>query len=224
MYIVVGFPWIHPKKNYRKALQYYNRALFLYEQHYGQEHPRIAICYGNIGSMLSEQRQWVEARDYVEKCLAIQRKCFSQIGDHPQIAYTHALLGIIYKGLDDYSRAIEHEEKALQIRLKLLPHDHRLIVHSYNNLAISYEKKGDFIKSTEYFQQMEAIKRQQGIITRKIFYQCPRCNRYVWVYPIFRLCEGLTCFKCRRERFSILLTNYQRAGFSLRSHEHIHDD
>jgi tetratricopeptide (TPR) repeat protein len=189
------------KKNYRKALQYYNRALFLYEQHYGQEHPRVAICYGNIGSMLSEQRRWIEARDYVEKCLAIQQKCFSQIGDHPQIAYTHASLGIIYKGLADYDRAIEHEEKALQIRLKLLPHDHQLIIHSYNNLVISYDGKGDFIKSTKYFQQAEAIKRQQGIRTRQIFYRCPRCNRYVWVHPIFRICEGLTCFKCRREQF-----------------------
>lgn len=209
------------KKKYRKSMEFYNRSLALYKQQYGEEHSYVAQCYGNMGSMLIKQKKWIEARECVEHCLAIEQKRFSQIGDHPKLAYAHASLGIIYEGIGDYDRAIEHEEKALQIRLKLLPLNHELTINSYHNLIISYEAKGDIIKSAEYFTKLETIMQQQDTRTRMAFYECPRCKRYVWVYPIFRFCKGSTCFRCRYQQLSTLWTTLPRVRFFLRSSNQI---
>ena len=101
------------KKKYSKAFDSYRRALALYERQYGPEHPRVALCYGNIGSMFIQQRRWTEAREFVEKCLAIEQHCFFEIGGHPQMAFSHASLGVIYSALGEYGMAIEHDEKAV---------------------------------------------------------------------------------------------------------------
>ena len=68
-----------------------------------------------------------------------------------QIILTLANLTIILvwcmKDTGEYSKAIFHYEKALQIREITLPPNHPDVAESYNNIGLVYERMGEYSKA-----------------------------------------------------------------------------
>ena len=63
------------------------------------------------------------------------------------------LLGWVYDDTDDYDRAIESYQKALEIDLKEFGPEHPEVALRYNELGLAYENMCEYDRAIEYYQK-----------------------------------------------------------------------
>lgn len=68
-----------------------------------------------------------------------------------RIATLYKNLGLGYKQMGDYAKALEYYEKELSIKETKLGMDHPKIVTTYNNFAEVYKANGNYDKALEYY-------------------------------------------------------------------------
>ncbi len=59
-------------------------------------------------------------------------------------------MGLAYYDMNNYEEALECYEESIKISLKLLGEEHILIVNTYNNIGLVYEKLTNYAKALEY--------------------------------------------------------------------------
>ena len=69
------------KGEYNKAIGYYEQALAIDKQYYGESHPDIAIDYNNLAGAWASKREYNRAVEYYEKSLVIMRQFLGE--EHP---------------------------------------------------------------------------------------------------------------------------------------------
>ncbi|XP_044168970.1 tetratricopeptide repeat protein 28-like [Acropora millepora] len=74
-----------------------------------------------------------------------------KIGDRAGEGRAYGNLGIVYKSLGDFRKAIEHHEKHLKIAIEI--GDRAGEGRAYGNLGIAYTSLGDFRKAIEYHEK-----------------------------------------------------------------------
>jgi tetratricopeptide (TPR) repeat protein len=67
--------------DHRKAIDYYEQALSIDRNVYGEAHPKVAIRLNNLGSTYLEQGQKEKAKAYLEQAYKIKLKFYGP--DHP---------------------------------------------------------------------------------------------------------------------------------------------
>ena len=75
----------------------------------------------------------------------------------------HNNLAIIYNGLDDFDRAVEHHKLAIDTALEI--NDQELLANSSNNLAVVYLENGFYNDALGYVKQALAVKDLKQIDT-----------------------------------------------------------
>ena len=78
--------------------------------------------------------------------------------DHRHVAEDYDNIGIGYRGLGDYDRAIEYYLKAIDILERVSP-DHILLPSPYNHIGIAYRYKGNYKLAAEYHEKALRIQR-----------------------------------------------------------------
>ena len=141
---------------YNKALDYYNRALRHALKKYGENHPEVATCYNNIGSIYSSQGDYAKALEYYKNALSILLSVFDE--NHPEVATCYNNIGFIYDSQGDYANASEYYKKALSIRLSVFGENHPDVADSYNNIGGIYSSQGDYAKALEYYNKALSIR------------------------------------------------------------------
>ena len=59
---------------YDEALEYYNKALTIYLNKLGEDHPDVAMTYMNLGKLCEKLEQYQTALEYYEKAKPIYSK------------------------------------------------------------------------------------------------------------------------------------------------------
>ena len=95
------------------ALQYYKRALELYEKLYGTNDPRIAIATINTGIIYRELGLFDDAINNFERALTISNANYTEA--HPAKAIALFNLGQTYVRLDDKQSARQYYRQALEM-------------------------------------------------------------------------------------------------------------
>ena len=62
--------------------------------------------------------------------------------------------------MGDPKRALENYNKALEIRQKALPLDHRDLADSYNNIGVVYQRMGEHTRALENFNKALQIRQK----------------------------------------------------------------
>ena len=97
-------------KNYEQAVFYQNEYLKLVEEY--NLKPQMASSYRNLGLVYERGESFEKALDNLAKAIGIYR----EIGDSANVAICLNDRGRIYfLNLDNYSKAIENQQQALQI-------------------------------------------------------------------------------------------------------------
>ncbi|MDR3292862.1 MAG: tetratricopeptide repeat protein [Clostridiales bacterium] len=127
---------------YDAALDYYGKALEIFEKVLGEENPSTATSYNNIGVLYYEKGDYDGAIEYHEKALKIYEKVLGK--EHPYTVTSYDNIGGVYDEKGDCDKALEYYEKALKIREKVLGKEHTDTAQSYNNIGALYYENGDY--------------------------------------------------------------------------------
>jgi two-component system NarL family sensor kinase len=116
-----------------------------------------------------------DAKDYtgseisVIKAISILKKLEEPL----YLFYSYNLLGVVFNELEEYDESIISHTKALDITAKITENK-ELTQLSLNNLGWVYQKKGDYLKSIEYFN---TLLNDQSLINNKRRYARVLDNR-----------------------------------------------
>ena len=99
------------------------QALHIWEQHFGPDHPEVAITLGNLGNALLGLGKPGEARPLYERALRIEEQHFGP--DHPKVAATLFNLGIALRELGEPGLAAAAFTRAWRIFRSQFGPDHK---------------------------------------------------------------------------------------------------
>ncbi len=141
------------QNNYAKGLEYYFKALKLFQQT-GQEEI-VAIVYNNIGDIYSTQKEYAKALEYFNKALWLQKKT----GD-PSSAITISNIGKIHLAKDEDEKALQSFNEAEAQFGKF--ENNRGLAELYNNYGNFYKKKNDLPKAVAFYNRALDLFEQSG--------------------------------------------------------------
>jgi CHAT domain-containing protein len=99
--------------NADKALDYYEKALTIYQNLHGKEHPKIATANTNIGFVYRSLELYGDAVNNFESALKIWEKVYPQ--PHASKAFALFNLGATYSKMGDQKAARGYYERALKM-------------------------------------------------------------------------------------------------------------
>ena len=155
--LLIGFGRTHEiLANYPESLEWYQKALDIYEKVLGKEHPYTAVSYNNIASVHHRQGDYSKALELHQKALNIREKVLGT--EDPYTAKTYNNIAAAYSKQGNYPKALEWFQKALAIREKVLGTEDPDTSTTYNSIAEVYRVQGDYPKALEWFQKALAIR------------------------------------------------------------------
>lgn len=123
------------------ALDYYDRALAVYEKLHDANHPKIAIANTNLGFIYRELEFYGDAINSLETALSIWESVYSQ--PHPSKAFVLRNLGQTYLKMGDTKAAEGYFDRALKMYQLSYGKKHPDIASTYNaigNILVSQRK------------------------------------------------------------------------------------
>jgi len=99
--------------NARQAIGYYEQALSIDREVYGERHPAVATSLNNIGLAWHELGEHKKAITYYEQALSIDREVYGE--RHPAVARDLNNIGSAWYALGDSQRAKEYFQQAYSI-------------------------------------------------------------------------------------------------------------
>ncbi len=145
--------------DYDKALEYHNKALEIFKDVLGENHPDTASSYNNIGIVYDELGDYDKALEFKNKALEIIKAVLGE--NHPDTAMFYNNIGNVYAKLGDCDKALEYGFKALEIRKAVLGENHPDTAVSYNNIGVVYDYLGDYDKALDYFNKALEIRKER---------------------------------------------------------------
>ena len=154
-YNSLGVDYSFGKSNYPKALEYYHKALKIYEE-IGDE-LGIANNLLNIGIIYYSQSNYPKALEYYHKAL----KIYEEFDYEKSAAGAIHNIGMIYANQSDYPKALEYFEKAKKINEK--PGGNKIwLANNLINIGFIFKNQSDYPKALEYYHKSLKISEEFG--------------------------------------------------------------
>ena len=133
---------------YNKAIPFYEEALKLAHDYYGEDNTEMAMMMIYLGNCLNYCGFLERAIAILERGLAIQQQKLPLV--HEQTAGTYMALGACHQALKKYDSALEYYAKAVEMRLKL---QSPRLAYGYSKIGQIYLENHDYDQALDYFQK-----------------------------------------------------------------------
>ena len=151
------------KKEYTSAIRYYEIAIKMVKDNFGNQHVRLGSYYNNIGSVYkslgdhlisvndSSQAKLVyqKAKSFQRKGLNINKLNNNQLSE----SYSYYNLGWIYSAENNIDSALHFYNLCLDFRVKHFGLSSKLTVDVYEELGLLYKNIDSLTNSLEYLQK-----------------------------------------------------------------------
>ncbi len=134
---------------------YYERALAISEEMFGENHPYTAQSLDNLGTLLSFQGDDFGGRFCFERALAIRLAALGE--NDPETAKSFNNLGALLDTQGDYAGAKRYYEQAIAIRERILGEQHADTAQSLNNWGELLYKQEQPNAAKSYLERALAI-------------------------------------------------------------------
>jgi tetratricopeptide (TPR) repeat protein len=138
-----------------RAEQRFRQVIEIREHALGPDHPHLAMALSNLGLALRRQGRLDEAKQAVERALAVMR---SRGPDDMRTAGVLMGLGRIAEEQGDFRAALRHFDHALALEEAGLPPEHPDIARSLYSRAIVLVHLGDLTAARSSLDRADAIK------------------------------------------------------------------
>ena len=141
---------VYGQKDPDKGLEYYEKALAVYEKLHGQEHPKIAIAHTNLGFMYLKLKLYGDAINNFELAETIWKKIYPE--GHPNQALALVNLGATYGQMGNKSASLGYFERALTIYKKSYGDKHPDISSVLNQIGMLKLGENKYDDALQNFQ------------------------------------------------------------------------
>lgn len=149
LYITLGII-AENTEDFQKSLDYYDYAITIYKEAYGEDSRHLIAVYLNKGIILSRMGRYNEALTHLEKCEKKIREIILD-GEHPSLANCWHNMAEIYCRKENYAEALVLCRKAMKVREQFYGTDNPLTAPSYIQYAtILYFMKEPLEKAMDY--------------------------------------------------------------------------
>lgn len=142
---------VYGQRDPEKGLEYYEKALSVYEKIRGKDHPKIAIANTNIGLMYRKMKLYGDANNNLEAAEAIWKKIYPN--GHPNQALALFNLGVTYSQMGDKKNAMSYYDKALSVYKKSYGAKHPDIAYVLNQIGILNLSDSKYDEALKNFQE-----------------------------------------------------------------------
>ncbi len=147
--------YMNGRAQYSEAGLLYKRALAIYEEVQGANHPDTARSLNNLAALYDTQGKYADAEPLYQRALAIVEEV--QGATHPDTALSLNNLGFLYYIQGKYSDAEPLYKRALAIKEEVQGANHPNTALSLNNLAALYYRQGKYSEAEPLYQRTLAI-------------------------------------------------------------------
>ena len=143
--------YLQYRARYAEAEPLYLRALHIWEQQVGPEHPHVATLLTNLGILYREQGKYAEAEPLCQQALSIWEQQVDP--DHAQIVVLLNNLAILNTSRGRYAEAEPLYLRALAICEQQLGMRHRETARTLNNVGNLYSFQGRYAEAEPLYQR-----------------------------------------------------------------------
>ncbi|WP_339790557.1 CHAT domain-containing tetratricopeptide repeat protein [uncultured Imperialibacter sp.] len=133
------------------AVDYFNKALAIYKDNLGENHPKVASGYSNLAFATANQGSYDKAITYLDQVMNIWNATYT--GDHPNKAFTTSNKGRVTEMKGSLEEALAFQRVALQMYQNLYGEKHPEIANTYFLIGSIYQKQNKFELAVESFQK-----------------------------------------------------------------------
>ena len=145
----------YEKGDYKNALTYHQKAL----EHIKSKEPIVPSPYYNkVGNDFFSLELYVEAIPYFEECM----KAANRENDSYSVSIAHNCLGDSYLCINQYEKALNHFQHALDIRISIYGKGHIQTAKCFDKISIVYYQLGDYEKQLR--NQLKSQKIRESIL------------------------------------------------------------
>ncbi len=149
---------LYAQGRHGEAQPLFERALAIWRQALGEDHPNTAECYNSVAANLAAQGRHREAQPLFERALAIRRNVLGE--DHPVTAKSYNFVAENFRAQQRFGKAQPLYERALEIRQKESGEGHADTAASYHNLAANLAAQGRYGEAQPLFERALVICRK----------------------------------------------------------------
>ncbi len=166
------FGWIYSDMGKaEQAISYYEQALSIDKEVYGERHPNVATDLNNIGSAWYALGCYKKAISYFEQALSIDKEGCGE--RHLNVARDLNNIGEALRILGDAEKAIEYYEQALSIDKEVYGEKYPDVAAMLNNIGLACYALGCYKKAISYYEQTLSI-------GKEVYH---RCSLKLSMYP-----------------------------------------
>lgn len=147
---------LREKGEYGKALNHYQKACAIREEQLGKENLETAKSYNNIGLTYLYKKEYDNSELFLTISIDIIGNKLG-LRDHEYLAQVYNNLGELYRRRTKLKEALEYQQMAKNIRIKVFGNNHSETANSYNNIGSVYLDKGETWKALVLFQRAADI-------------------------------------------------------------------
>ncbi len=133
------------------AVDYFEKALSIYSEKLGGNHPKVANAFSNLAFANAYEGNYDKALDFLDQVMTIWNTTYAD--DHPNKAFTISNKGRVMEMKSSYNEALGFQNLALQMYQRLFGEKHPEIANTYFLIGSVYQKQNNFELAVESFQQ-----------------------------------------------------------------------
>ncbi len=142
---------IYQKNEPLQALIFFQRALNIYEENYGERHPKVAQGLNNLAFAHNDLKDYSSAIENLQQSMAIWNELYDQ--PHPNKAFVLASMGRVQNNQGDTQGALHSLAEALKMFVQLFGTKHPEVANTHQLIGEVHRKEGDYGQALESYQQ-----------------------------------------------------------------------
>ncbi len=143
--------YLRERAQYEQAESLYQRALRIWKQPLGPEHPQVAHALFGLASLYSEQGKYEQAEPLYQRALHIWEQPLGP--EHPEMARPLNGLANLYSGQGKYEQAEPLYQRALAIDEQAYGPQHPDVAYPLYNLANLYVAQGKYEQAEPLYRR-----------------------------------------------------------------------
>ncbi|CAF1187864.1 unnamed protein product [Adineta steineri] len=147
--------------DYENAISYYEKASEIIQSIPLSDQSQLGTIYMKIAAVYMKMKENSKAALFNEKGTEILRNNFSREKNlprdsylnHPDSTTSYIDIGEICNRMNEFSKALSYQEKALEISQVTFPSNHPHLATSYNNIGVVYHNMGEYSKALSLYEK-----------------------------------------------------------------------